>query len=76
MKTNSIWGIVSPLSLEENYFQVNSQQQYELLRAQNTKALNACGAKHKTQASPSYGASRPEVESLGKNKHKALILFP
>lgn len=43
---------------------------------QNTKALNPCGGKHKTQVSPSYGASRSEVESLGKNKRKALILFP
>ena len=43
---------------------------------QNTKALNPCGGKHKTQVSPSNGASRSEVESLGKNKHKALILFP
>lgn len=37
-------GVLSPLSLEENYFQMNSQQQHDEL---NTKHLTPMGVKRK-----------------------------
>jgi len=74
MKTNTIWGIFSPLSLEENHFRMDLQQHYELLKAKY-KALNAHRGKQKTQVPVPPMESHLRLKAWGGISNKALVLF-